>query len=71
VKACWTTIRQPGPLHAFYQRIRARRGYSVAIVAVARRLASLFWCLLTREQDYAYRWPRWTQNATETEPEPP
>jgi hypothetical protein len=29
-------VRQPGPLHAFYARIRARRGHSVAIVAVAR-----------------------------------
>ena len=35
VEACWTTVRQPGPLHAFYQRIRARRGHSVAIVAAA------------------------------------
>ncbi len=39
VEACWTTVRQPGPLHAFYQRIRARRGHSVAIVAAARKLA--------------------------------
>ena len=57
VEACWTTVRAPGPLHAFYQRIRARRGHSVAIVAAARKLASLFWCLLTREQDYAYQQP--------------
>jgi hypothetical protein len=53
VEACWTTVRQPGPLHAFYERVRARRGHSVAIVAAARKLACLFWCLLTREQDYA------------------
>jgi len=26
VEACWTTVRQPGPLRAFYERIRARRG---------------------------------------------
>jgi transposase len=31
VEACWTAVRQPGPLHAFYQRVRARRGHSVAI----------------------------------------
>jgi transposase len=61
VEACWTTVRQPGPLHAFYQRIRARRGHSVAIVASARKLASLFWCLLTREQDYAYQQPSLTR----------
>jgi transposase len=61
VEACWTTVRQPGPLHAFYQRIRARRGHSVAIVAAARKLASLFWCLLTREEDYAYQQPSLTK----------
>jgi transposase len=27
VEASWSAVRQPGPLHAFYQRIRARRGY--------------------------------------------
>jgi NHL repeat len=59
--ACWTTVRQPGPLHSFYQRIRARRGHSVAIVAAARKLASLFWCLLTREEDYAYQQPSLTR----------
>jgi transposase len=60
VEACWTTVRQPGPLHAFYQRIRSRRGHSVAIVAAARKLARLFWCLLTREQDYAFAQPSLT-----------
>ena len=62
VEACWTTVRrQPGPLHAFYERVRARRGHSVAIVAAARKLACLFWCLLTREEDYAYAQPSLTK----------
>jgi transposase len=60
VEASWSTVRQPGPMHAFYARIRARRGHSVAIVACARKLACLFWCLLTREQDYAYQQPSLT-----------
>jgi transposase len=54
-------VRQPGPLRAFYQRIRARRGHQVAIVAAARKLACLFWCLLTREEDYAYAQPSLTK----------
>jgi transposase len=54
-------VRQPGPLHAFYERIRARRGHSVAIVATARKLACLFWCLLTRDEDYAYAQPSLTK----------
>jgi transposase len=61
VEACWTAVRQPGPLRAFYERIRARRGHSVAIVAAARKLACLFWCLLTREEDYAYAQPSLTR----------
>jgi transposase len=55
VEACWSTVRQPGPIAAFYQRIRARRGHSIAIVASARKLASLFWCLLTRGEDLRLR----------------
>jgi transposase len=60
VEASWSVVRQPGPLHAFYARIRSRRGHSVAIVACARKLACLFWCLLTREEDYAYQQPSLT-----------
>ena len=60
VEAAWSVVRQPGPLRAFYQRIRARRGHQVAIVAAARKLACLFWCLLTREEDYAYAQPSLT-----------
>ncbi len=61
VEASWSTVRQPGPTRAFYQRIRARRGHQVAIVAAARKLACLFWCLLAREQDYAYAQPSLTR----------
>jgi len=60
VQASWSVVRQPGPLHAFYGRVRARRSHSVAIVAVARKLACLFWCLLTRSEDYAYQQPSLT-----------
>jgi transposase len=61
VEAAWSVVRQPGPLHAFYERIRARRGHQIAIVASARKLACLFWCLLTREEDYAYAQPSLTK----------
>ena len=61
VEAAWSVVRQPGPLRAFYQRIRARRGHQVAVVAAARKLACLFWCMLTRGQDYAYGQPSLTK----------
>ncbi len=61
VEASWSVVRQPGPMHAFYQRIRSRRGHQVTVVAAARKLACLCWCLLTREQDYAYPQPSLTK----------
>lgn len=60
VEAAWTVVQQPGPLRAFYLRIRARRGHGKAIVAVARKLAVLFWCMLQRGQDYAHQQPSLT-----------
>jgi transposase len=61
VEASWSVVRQPGPLHAFYQRIRVRRGHQVAVVAAARKLACLFWCMLTRGEDYAFQQPSLTR----------
>jgi transposase len=60
VEATWSVVNQPGPLRAFYLRIRSRRGHGKAIVATARKLAVLCWCMLTREQDYAHQQPSLT-----------
>jgi transposase len=60
VEASWSAVRQPGPLRAFYRRVRARRGHQVAITATARKLACLFWVLLWRQQDYAFGQPSLT-----------
>jgi transposase len=60
VEASWSAVRNPGPLHAFYQRIRARRGHQIAITAAARKLACLFWILLWRQEDYAFGQPSLT-----------
>ena len=46
LEAAWAAIKTPGPLRAFYQRVRARRGAQIPIVAVARKLAILCWHLL-------------------------
>ena len=40
---------------------RPRRGHSIAIVASARKLACLFWCLLTRGEDYDFAQPSLTK----------
>jgi len=59
-EAAHATMRSPGPLRAFGQRVRARRNNKIATVAVARKLACLTWQLLTTEQDYIYERPALT-----------
>ncbi len=44
-----------------YERTRGRRGHGKAIVATARKLAVLFWCMLTRGEDYAHQKPLLTK----------
>jgi transposase len=61
VEAAWSVVLQPGPLHAFYDRTRVRRGHGKAIVATARKLAIRFWCMLTRGEDYAHQQPSLTK----------
>jgi len=41
-EAAWIVIRTPGPLRAFYERVRARRGTQLALVATARKLCVVF-----------------------------
>jgi transposase len=60
-EAAFVAVSTAGPMRAFYDRVRARRGHQIAIVAVARKLAVLFWHLLTREQDYAFQRPSLTR----------
>ncbi|MGI8727877.1 MAG: IS110 family transposase [Solirubrobacterales bacterium] len=57
VEAGWSAIRSPGPLRAFGERIRARSGGQVAAVAVARKIATLAWHLLSKGEDYAFGRP--------------
>jgi len=57
VEAAWAAARSPGPLRAFFMRVRARRGQHVAAVAVARKLAVIAWHVLTKQQDYAWARP--------------
>lgn len=54
LEAAHAAIRVPGPLHAFYERVRARRGAQIALVAVARKLATLAWHLLTKDREYQW-----------------
>ena len=54
VEAAHAAVRTPGPLRAFYRRLGARRGQKIALVATARKLATVCWHMLTREEDYRF-----------------
>jgi transposase len=54
VEAAHAAVRTPGPLRAFYARVKARRGPGIAAVATARKIAVLAWHLLSEDTDY--RW---------------
>lgn len=57
VQAAFAALRSPGPLRALHQRISARRGFQIAIIAVARKIAVLAWHLVVKEEDYAFARP--------------
>jgi hypothetical protein len=57
VEAAWAASRTPGPLRAFYQRVRARHGMQIAIVATAGKLAVLCWHLLIKGESDAFAQP--------------
>jgi transposase len=61
VEAAWAASKTPGPLRAFYERIRARRGVQVAVVASACKLAVLCWQLVVKDEDYAFARPSLTE----------
>ena len=60
VEAAWVASKAPGPLHAYYERIKARRGFQIAVVATARKLAVLCWHLIRTDTDYAFARPSLT-----------
>jgi transposase len=61
VEAAWTATRTTGPLRAFGERIRARRGSQIAAVAVARKIATIAWHMLSNDEDYAFARPSLTR----------
>jgi transposase len=61
-EVAWKVTMTPGPMRAFFERVRARRGPQIAATATARKLVVLFWHLLISEQDYAFARPAMTRN---------
>ena len=57
VEAAWAASRVPGPLRSFFMRVMSRRGSQVAAVATARKLATIIWHVLNRQEDYVFARP--------------
>jgi transposase len=58
VQAAHHVAEHPGPLGAFFRRVAKRRGYNVAVVATARKLAVIAWHMLKANEPYRYAQPR-------------
>ena len=47
-------LRFDGAMRTWFKRIKKRRGSKIGRVAVMRRLATIFWHMLTKKQRYRY-----------------
>ena len=57
IEAATAAVRVPGPLQAFYLRLKAKKGHNKAIVATARKLAVIAWHILTTGAPYHWAPP--------------
>jgi transposase len=51
----------PGPLGLFFRRLAQKKNRNVAVVATARKLVTIAWRMLTRNEPYRYAVPRTTE----------
>ena len=57
VQAAQQYSRQAGPLGHFFQRLQRRKNHNVAVVATARKLATIAWRMLSTGEPYRYAQP--------------
>ena len=55
-QAAWAVVRHYGgtPLHDFFLRVAQRRGQAIAVTALARKLATILWHVLTKQEPCHY-----------------
>lgn len=61
VQAAQHAGNHPGPLGAFFRRIAKRKGRNKAVVATARKLATIAWHMLNNNEPYRYAQPPATE----------
>ena len=57
IEAATAAVRVPGPLKAFYLRLKVQKGHNKAIVATARKPAVISWHILTDGEPYHWAPP--------------
>lgn len=61
IQAAQHVARHPGPLGVFFRRLKKRKNHNVAVVAAARKLVTIAWHMLTKNEPYRYAVPRSTE----------
>lgn len=54
VQAVQAASDHPGPLGAFFRRLRKRKTYNVAVIATARKLVTIAYLMLKNNEPYRY-----------------
>jgi len=61
VEAAQHLGKHPGPLGHFFRKLSRKKNRNVAVVAGARKLATIAWQMLTKNEPYRYAIPRSTE----------
>ena len=61
VQAAQHLSLHPGPLGVFFRRLAKRKNRNVAVVATARKIVTIAWHMLTRNEPYRYASPKASQ----------
>jgi hypothetical protein len=61
IQAAQHLDRNPGPLGVFFRRLAHRKNRNVAVVATARKMATIAWQMLRNREPYRYALPRPTE----------
>jgi len=62
IEAAQHLDKHPGPLGHFFRRLTRKKNRNVAVVAAARKLATIGWQMLTTGEPYRYAIPRSTES---------
>src|SRR6185436_8081090 len=62
VQAVQAASDHPGPIGAFFRRLRKRKKYNVAVIATARKLVTIAYLMLKNNEPYRYAKPLVVKN---------